>query len=294
MARLRPLQQTDGVLVPFSMPPVHLRFGVVARRSGAPGRQSLGWALPGPGDGPRNTAPKAGLPVSNSSAAVEQRARLAAERVLKALRDGDAQARYDQFAPELQRMTSPYLVAMNMRKQPKVRSWVITSVIPGVDSSTVEAELQTSAGERMLLMVIDENGLLAGYHIDMADLPAEKVVADFVGGPDRRPLRGGIQLPLPGTAGGDSPQAACSANGSCCSGAQATSSKCAASPARKARSDMKLVLVEHPVHPHHRQLVCDPRQQQPDCRCRFPHRSQDRHATGPALRGPEGGEARPP
>jgi hypothetical protein len=31
-----------------------------------------------------------------------------------------------------------------------------------------------------LLMVIDENGRLAGYHINMADLPAEKVVADFM------------------------------------------------------------------------------------------------------------------
>jgi hypothetical protein len=129
---------------------------------------------------PSGTGPKSGLPLPTSAAAVEQRARIAAERVLKALRDGDAQARYEQFAPELKRMTSPYLVAMNMRRQPKVRSWVITSVIPGIDSSTVEAKLQTSAGERTLLMVIDEKGLLAGYHINMADLPAEKVVADFM------------------------------------------------------------------------------------------------------------------
>ncbi|MEB3334630.1 MAG: DUF3887 domain-containing protein [Cyanobacteriota bacterium] len=117
---------------------------------------------------------------ATSAAVVEQRARAAAERVLKALRDGDAQARYNQFSPDLQRMTSPYLVSMNMRRQPKIVRWEITSVIPGIDSSTVEARLQTSAGERTLLMVIDENGRLAGYHINMADLPAEKVVADFM------------------------------------------------------------------------------------------------------------------
>jgi hypothetical protein len=117
---------------------------------------------------------------ATSAAMVEQRARLAAERVLQALRDGDAQARYNQFAPDLQRMTSPYLVSMNMRRQPKILRWEITSVIPGIDSSTVEARLQTSTGERTLLMVIDENGRLAGYHINMADLPAEKVVADFM------------------------------------------------------------------------------------------------------------------
>ena len=163
------------------MPPVPLRFGVVAVAMALVATSPWGGPSRAQGMAPGSTAPKAGMAVSNSSAAVEQRARQAAERVLKALRDGDAQARYDQFAPELKRMTSPYLVAMNMRKQPKVLSWVITSVIPGVDSSTVEAKLQTSAGERMLLMVIDEKGLLAGYHINMADQPAEKVVADFMG-----------------------------------------------------------------------------------------------------------------
>jgi hypothetical protein len=129
--------------------------------------------------GPGSAVAKA-APVASSSAAVEQRVRLAAERVLKALRDGDAELRYAQFAPELKRMTSPYLVAMNMRRQPKVLSWVITSVVPGMDSSTVEARLQTSAGVRMVLMVIDDKGLLAGYHINVADQPAEKVVSEFM------------------------------------------------------------------------------------------------------------------
>jgi hypothetical protein len=180
MAKGQPLQQTDGAFHPFSMPPLPLRFGVVAFALALLATSPLGGSSRAQGVAPARSAPKAGAPLSTSSAAVEQRARLAAERVLKALRDGDAQARYAQFAPELQRMTSPYLVAMNMRKQPKVLSWVITSVIPGVDSSTVEARLTTSTGERTLLMVIDEKGLLAGYHINMADLPAEKVVKDFM------------------------------------------------------------------------------------------------------------------
>ena len=164
------------------MPPVLLRHGVVALALtalatssplGATRAQELAPGTAGAVSGAARAMPM-------SAAAVEQRARLAADRVLKALRDGDAQARYEQFAPELQRMTSPWLVAMNMRRQPKIRSWEITTVIPGIDSSTVEARLQTSAGERTLLMVIDENGRLAGYHINMADLPAEKVVADFM------------------------------------------------------------------------------------------------------------------
>ena len=179
MAGTRPLQQTDGASFQFFMAPVPLRFGVVALALAALATGSCFAPSQAQGMGPGSAGTKA-APASNSSAAVEQRARLAAERVLKALRDGDAQARFSQFAPELQRMTSPYLVAMNMRRQPKVISWVITSVIPGMDSSTVEAKLQTSTGERLLLMVIDEKGLLAGYHINVADQPAEKVVTEFM------------------------------------------------------------------------------------------------------------------
>lgn len=176
MAGTRPLQQTDGASFEFFMAPVPLRFGMVAL--------ALAALAAGPWQEPSHAqasgGAKAAAPVSNSSAAIEQRVRVAAERVLKALRDGDAEARYSQFAPELKRMTSPYLVAMNMRRQPKVLSWVITSVVPGIDSSTVEAKLQTSAGQRLLLMVIDEQGLLAGYHINAADQPAEKVVSEFM------------------------------------------------------------------------------------------------------------------
>lgn len=162
------------------MAPVPLRFSVVALALAALATGSLSAPSQAQGMGAGSTGTKTAAPASNSSAAVEQRARLAAERVLKALRDGNAEARYAQFSPDLQRMTSPYLIAMNMRRQPKVLSWVITSVVPGMDSSTVEAKLQTSAGERLLLMVIDEKGLLAGYHLNVADQPAEKVVAEFM------------------------------------------------------------------------------------------------------------------
>lgn len=162
------------------MPPVLLRYGVVALALAALASSApLGAARAGEmAQRPADASAPAGRPPS--AAVVEQRARSAAEQVLQALRDGNAEARYAQFSPDLQRMTSPWLVAMNMRRQPKILSWTITSVIPGFDSSTVEARLRTSAGERMLLMVIDENGRLAGYHINMADQPAEKVVAEFM------------------------------------------------------------------------------------------------------------------
>jgi hypothetical protein len=115
-----------------------------------------------------------------SAAITEARARTAAERILAALRSGDANARFAQFSPELQRMTSPALVQSHIRRQPKVLSWTITTVAPGVDSSTVEATLQTSAGRRDLLMVIDGDGRLEGYHFNVSDQPAEEVARRFM------------------------------------------------------------------------------------------------------------------
>jgi hypothetical protein len=115
-----------------------------------------------------------------TGARIEVNARQAAERILRVLQQRDANARFAQFAPELQRVTSPSMIAQTMKNQPQLLSWTITSVQPGYDSSTVEATLRTSRGSRQLLMVIDANGKITGYHFDASDAPAEAVVRDFI------------------------------------------------------------------------------------------------------------------
>jgi hypothetical protein len=117
---------------------------------------------------------------TNSSAVSEARARQAAERILRVVQRRDANARFAQFSPSLQRVTSPSMIEATMKTQPELLSWTITAVQPGFDSSTVEATLRTSKGTRQLLMVIDADGRLAGYHFDASDAPAEAVVRDFV------------------------------------------------------------------------------------------------------------------
>lgn len=115
-----------------------------------------------------------------SSAMVEARTKAAAERILEALRNGDADTRYRQFAPSLQRMTSPTMIRQRLATMPKLLRWTLGPVVPGQDSSTITARLITSAGPRDLLLVIDANGLLEGYHFDAADQPAETVARQFV------------------------------------------------------------------------------------------------------------------
>jgi hypothetical protein len=127
------------------------------------------------------TAAPAVAPASQaSSAMVVARTKEAAERILVALRDGDANSRYGQFAPSLQRVTSPTMIRQRMDMMPKLLRWTLGPVVPGQDSSTITARLLTSAGPRDLLMVIDANGRLEGYHFDAADQPAETVARQFV------------------------------------------------------------------------------------------------------------------
>ena len=128
----------------------------------------------------QSAAPTGASSAQPSAALIEQRARAAAEKVLEALRTGDANARYAQFAPRLQRMTSPAMVQSHMVKQPKLLSWTITNVVPGMDSSIVEANLVTAAGPRQVSLGIDAKGRLDGYHYNVADQPAAKVAKQFV------------------------------------------------------------------------------------------------------------------
>ncbi len=116
----------------------------------------------------------------SSSALSEAKARAAAERILRTIQKGDARARFEQFSPALQSVSSPSMVETTMKTQPRLLRWTIRRIEPGYDSSTVEATLFTSAGQRDLLMVIDADGRIDGYHFDVTDQPAEKVVRDFM------------------------------------------------------------------------------------------------------------------
>lgn len=137
----------------------------------------------GPLNGPVRAqagAPALAPGLGASSAMVEARTKEAAERILVALRNGDADARFRQFAPSLQRMTSPTMIRQRMATMPKLLRWTLGPVVPGQDSSTITAHLITSAGPRDLLMVINANGQLEGYHFDASDQPAETVARQFV------------------------------------------------------------------------------------------------------------------
>jgi len=63
-------------------------------------------------------------------------ARAAATRILEAVKNGDANARFAQFSDDLKAMTSPAMVQATMRSQPKVLSYQLLSVRSGLSTST--------------------------------------------------------------------------------------------------------------------------------------------------------------
>ena len=110
----------------------------------------------------------------------EAEARSAAGRILDTLRRGDAAARYAQFSEDLKRMTSAGMVAETINQQPRITSYRILSVQPGLYNTTVKAAITTSEGPDTLMLILDEQGKLEGYNYNRSDLPATKVVQSFM------------------------------------------------------------------------------------------------------------------
>ena len=124
-------------------------------------------------------AARAAASNSGTALSVEQ-ARAAAVRILDAVKNGDAKARFAQFSPQLQAVTSPSMIAATMRTQPKVLSYELLSVRSGMSGSTVEAELTTKAGARVVFMVLNSSGRIERYYIDRADEASSQVALQFV------------------------------------------------------------------------------------------------------------------
>lgn len=148
--------------------------------AGATALGLLAAPLPGSLASPAAAPAAAAAVDDNPNSLTEAEARAAAERIFTALQKRDAKARFALFAPQLQRVSSPSMVESHMKRQPPLLSWTITSVLPGVSGATVEANLTTARGTRQILIQLDGQGRLAGYHINAADQPAEQVVRRFV------------------------------------------------------------------------------------------------------------------
>jgi hypothetical protein len=128
---------------------------------------------------PATAQPSAASSSTQPALSVEQ-ARAAARRVLDAVKSGDANARYAQFSDELKAVSSPSMVAATIRSQPKILSYELLSVRSGLNSSTVEAEVTTTAGKGVMFIVLNPQGKISRYYVDRTDDPTSQVALNFV------------------------------------------------------------------------------------------------------------------
>ena len=104
----------------------------------------------------------------------------AAERILEAIKNRDANTRYSQFSEELKQTSSPSMVNSTLQTQPALLSWTIQRVTPGLRNTTVEVTLNTAAGQKDLFMVLNRQGQLVGQLYDASKQPSTKVALAFV------------------------------------------------------------------------------------------------------------------
>lgn len=115
-----------------------------------------------------------------TAAMAEEAARKAADRILTAVKSRDANAYFALLTPDFQRVSSPAMAARALQRLPRLQSWRIGEVVPGLDSSSVNVQISTSDGPREVLLVVDGKGRLEGYHVNVTDAKAEDVVRAFM------------------------------------------------------------------------------------------------------------------
>ena len=129
---------------------------------------------------PAAHAQTAAAPATDQPALTVEQARATVNAILRAEQRRDAQARFNQFSPEMQQVTSPAMIAETMAKRPAIRSWKLLSVQSGLRSTTVEASVDSAAGKQDLFVVLNEKGQLTGYYVDRTDADPAKVAGQFV------------------------------------------------------------------------------------------------------------------
>ncbi|MEB3307598.1 MAG: DUF3887 domain-containing protein [Cyanobacteriota bacterium] len=123
--------------------------------------------------------PTAAAGANQPALSVEQ-ARAAVNNILAAERRRDAQARFRQFSPELQAVTSPAMIAETMARRPAIRGWTLLSIQSGIQTTTVEASVDTAGGKQSVFILLNPEAQITGYYTDRTDEAPSKVAEQFV------------------------------------------------------------------------------------------------------------------
>ena len=123
-----------------------------------------------------------------SSAAAEEltrteltpaQAKTAAELVLEALQERQGEVMHDALAAPVQASVDVKTVQARLDQREAINGTRVVSVIPGYNTTTIDAVVTTASGDEGMLMVLDEDGKLLAWKWTDQIQPIETTALDF-------------------------------------------------------------------------------------------------------------------
>ena len=103
----------------------------------------------------------------------------AAELLLKALKNRQGDVMHDALAAPVQAIVDVKSVQARLDQRVAVNATRVVSVIPGYNTTTVDAVVTTASGDEGMLMVLDEDGKLLAWKWTEQIQPIETTALDF-------------------------------------------------------------------------------------------------------------------
>ena len=106
-------------------------------------------------------------------------AKAAAELVLEALQERQGDVMHDALAAPVQASVDVKTVQARLDQREAINATRVVSVIPGYNTTTIDAVVTTASGDEGMLMVLDEDGKLLAWKWTDQIQPIETTALDF-------------------------------------------------------------------------------------------------------------------
>ena len=106
-------------------------------------------------------------------------AKAAAELMLEALQERQGDVMYDALATPVQASVDAKTVQARLDQREAINGTRVVSIIPGYNTTTIDAVVTTASGDEGMLMVLDEDGKLLAWKWTDQIQPIETTALDF-------------------------------------------------------------------------------------------------------------------
>ena len=106
-------------------------------------------------------------------------AKAAAELMLEALQERQGDVMYDALATPVQASVDAKTVQARLDQREAINGTRVVSIIPGYNTTTIDAVVTTASGDEGMLMVLDEDGKLLAWKWSDQIKPIETTAVEF-------------------------------------------------------------------------------------------------------------------